>query len=451
MTSNAGPRVAVLGAGVAGLTAAWTLARHGVGVTVYEASGKIAGLAASYRDDAGFSNDFGAHFITNRLAAAVGISGECRDVVRYGETVLVKGQTYSYPFGLMREPRFLASALSTRVGSLARSAKPRTAKELFEQSYGTIFAREVALPLIEAWSGLPSDQLAPSVADSIPSSVLHTVYLKLSGHVSHRAVAVGYSRSVPEKPSVWHVYPKDGIATLCRRLADEVGDRIELQAPAQQIFVDSNRVVAIQVRGERLPVDAVVSTLPYHILGKIVSGTDAVAPLKRFRYRPMIFINLRLEGRGLLPDVVLWTPEPQFSFFRLTEVPLAMPWLAPPGKTIITADIGCEVGDENWAASDEALTNKCLQQLRKLMPDADSRFLGATVLRTPIAYPVFDVAYEEDRKRFANSMGVDGLYSVGRNGQFAHLFMEDVYWQTLSQMRALMEKLDSAQLVAMAG
>lgn len=448
MSQDATPRVAVIGAGLAGLTAAWSLVRHGIAATVYEASGKIAGLAATYRDDAGFTNDFGAHFITNRLAAAVGISGQCRDVARYGETVLVKGQAYTYPFGLLREPRFLASALSTRVGSLARSAKPRNAKELFEQSYGAIFAREVALPLIEAWSGLPSDQLAPSVADSIPSSVLHTVYLKLAGHLSHRPVAVGYSRSVPETPSVWHVYPKDGIATLCRRLADEVGDRIELQSPAEQIFVESNRIVGVQVRGERVPVDAVVSTLPYHILGKIVSGTDALAPLKQFRYRPMIFVNLRLQGRGLLPDVVLWTPEPQFKFFRLTEAPLAMPWLAPHAKTIITADIGCQVGDASWAASDGALTNECLEHLRPLVPDIEQRFLGSTVLRTPIAYPVFDVAYEEERKRFSQSMGVEGLYSVGRNGQFAHVFMEDVYWQTLAQMRNLMERFGSPRPLA---
>ena len=43
-------------------------------------------------------------------------------------------------------------------------------------------------------------------------------------------------------------------------------------------------------------------------------------------------VNLRLEGRGLLPDVVMWTPESKFPFFRLTEVPLSMPWLAPEGK-----------------------------------------------------------------------------------------------------------------------
>ena len=38
--------------------------------------------------------------------------------------------------------------------------------------------------------------------------------------------------------------------------------------------------------------------------------------------------------------------------------------------------------------------------------------------------------YEDDRRRFEQSTGIAGLYSVGRNGEFAHILMEDVYWRT---------------------
>jgi len=73
-------RVAVVGAGLAGLLAASELRRRGHSVTVYEGSRQIAGLARSFVDAEGFTYDFGAHFITNRLAAALGISSQCRDV-----------------------------------------------------------------------------------------------------------------------------------------------------------------------------------------------------------------------------------------------------------------------------------------------------------------------------------------------------------------------------------
>ena len=109
-------------------------------------------------------------------------------------------------------------------------------------------------------------------------------------------------------------------------------------------------------KAKRQEVSAVISTAPVNILAKLVKGTDALKNVAQFRYRPMIFVNLRFEGRGLLPDTVLWFPENDFPFFRLTEATLSMPWLAPEGKTIITVDIGCEKDDEFWAMDEEKLT-----------------------------------------------------------------------------------------------
>ena len=68
--------IAILGAGLAGLSAANYLHGMGLPVVVFESTAQIAGLASSFRHD-GFIYDFGAHFITNRLAKAVGIEDQC--------------------------------------------------------------------------------------------------------------------------------------------------------------------------------------------------------------------------------------------------------------------------------------------------------------------------------------------------------------------------------------
>src|SRR5262245_3182113 len=102
---------AVLGGGLAGLTAARRLRQHGVPVRVFEAGRQLAGLAQSFKDADGFAYDFGAHFVTNRLAAAIGVADRCRDVPRYGEAVWLRGRAHGYPFGLLRRPRYLASAV----------------------------------------------------------------------------------------------------------------------------------------------------------------------------------------------------------------------------------------------------------------------------------------------------------------------------------------------------
>ena len=327
--------------------------------------------------------------------------------------------------------RDTSSAVSRPGFRRSAPSPPATAAEWFRQAYGVRLANDVAIPLVEAWSGQPADQLAPSVGEKIPGGVGRTIALKLASRLQGRAVAHGYCRAQPENTQVWHVYPEGGVQTICDQLARDLVGVIRLESPVEEILVDGDKVVGVRVQGRDQDVSAVFSTAPVNLLPKLVRGASALAHLAAFRYRPMIFLNLRLGGRGLMPDVVTWTPEARFPFFRITEATLSMPWLAPPGKTLLTVDIGCEVGDQYWTMSDDQLTELSLDALNSIIPDIRGRYLGAQVLRTKIAYPVFLKEYEEDRKRFEEGTGVRGLYSIGRNGEFAHILMEDVYWRTL--------------------
>ena len=441
--------VAVIGGGIAGVTAAAFLRRRGVPVVLYEAGPRLAGLAQSHRDADGFSSDIGAHFITNRLAAAVGIGGACQTVRYYGESVWIAGRSYTYPFGLLANPRFAASGVAAR---LRRGKPPHSAADVFRTMYGRALADAVAIPLLEAWSGAPAAELAPAVAEKLQHGLLGTTFLKLAGRLTRRAVTIGYSHLVPENANVWHVYPEGGVSRLVDQLADEVRDAIECDSPVEAVLVDDEGVRAVRVHGREQRVRAVVSTAPVHALARLVTGTTALAYLARFRYRPMVFVSVRLDGRDLLPDTVVWTPEASFPFFRITDTTRSMPWLAPPGKSILTVDLGCEIGDETWVMPEPALVARCLDALAAIVPDVHARHLGgARVARTAIAYPVLLNAYEADRQRFARGTGVPGLWSVGRNGEFAHTLMEDVYWRTLAAMRRLVDAIDVERAATPAG
>lgn len=434
MSSNKQKPVVILGGGLAGLTAANYLKSKSIPVTLYEAGNKIAGLAQSFHDSDGFTYDFGAHFITNRLAQKIGIADKCRTVKHYAETVWLGGKSYGHPFGLMRVPRMTASGIVSKLKSIGNTREAETAAEWFRLQYGTALANEVAIPLTEAWSGAKAEKLSTAVGDGISSGIGQTLWLKLASRLTRRAVCCGYSRELPEKASVYHVYPEGGIGTLCNKLAEGLEDIIQLESPVESILVEDNKVKGVRVNGQITETSTVISTAPAHILGKIVEGSDAVSHLSKFRYRPMIFVNLRLKGRGLLPDVVTWTPEKEFPFFRLTETTLSMPWLAPVGKTLITVDIGCEKGDEFWEMDDEILGELCVENLQPIIPDIKSRYLGCRVLRTPFAYPIFLREYETERQAFADGTGIENLHSIGRNGEFMHIFMEDVHHRTLKKL-----------------
>jgi protoporphyrinogen oxidase len=431
------PPVIVVGAGLAGLTAAIHLKRHGVPVRVFEAGPKLAGLARSEHDPDGFTYDFGAHFITTRLAATVGYSTRCRPLARYGESVLVGRRVYGYPLGLMQSPRFLLDAIGQKIKERVSAKRVVSAADWFRNAYGPALANRVALPLVEAWSGARADELSRSVGEKIPGGLFNTVLLKLAMSFTKRPVAIGYCGSLPESAHVWHVYPTGGIGALCEHMAAEVADCIETRSPVEAIHTDGERVVGVRVKGADIPARAVISTAPVHILAKLVQGTDRLAHLTRFKYRAMVFVNVRLKGRGILPDVVLWTPGDNYPFFRLTEVPMGMPWLAPEGRTLITADIGCLIGDKTWTMPDEGLGELCVEHLERIAPGARNRYQGCRVMRVPLAYPVFRLEYETERKKFEEGTGIAGLYSVGRNGEFGHWLMEDVYWRTRRRIRSL--------------
>ena len=433
--------IAILGAGMAGLTAANFLRRHKVPFVLYEAGNKIAGLAASFTDADGFSYDFGAHFITNRLAEAIGVGSNCRVVKHYGEAVWLDHKSFGYPFGLMKMPQLPVSFVSSKFRSIRNGSDAKSAADWFAKRYGAAFAHQIALPLIEAWSGVPADQLAPAVGESLPGNIPKTFYLKIASFLTGRAVASGYSRELPEKPSVWHVYPNGGVSALCSKLADGLEDSIQLNSPVTEILVQNERVTSIIVNGKCQEVSAVISTAPANILAKLTKGTDALKTVAEFRFRPMAFVNIRLEGRNLIPDTVLWLPEKKFPFFRLTDVTRSMPWLAPHGKSIITADIGCQVNDEIWSMDQQQLANLCLDHMTELIPGVTTRYLGSSVLKTPYAYPVFLNDYEKARQNFEHSTGIENLLSIGRNGEFAHRFMEDVYWRTTKKVEDLIQRM----------
>ncbi|WP_062119089.1 protoporphyrinogen/coproporphyrinogen oxidase [Aureimonas sp. AU40] len=425
--------IAIVGAGLAGLTAAAELQRKGLPVIVFEAGKAIGGMAASFKDKDGFAYDFGAHFISNRLANALGAADTCRTVKHYGEAVLLNGRFRNYPLGLLFDPRLVASAVKTK---LSASETPRSAAEMFRASYGAALADDVAIPLAEAWSGAAASDLAPAVGQKFGAGILKSLYLNVAARVSGRAVCNGYSHEMPESAGVYHVYPEGGLSKLLEPTVRAVQPAIRMESPVERIVVRGGRVVAVRVRGEEIAVSAAISTAPVHVLPKIVEGTDALDALSAFRYRPMAFVNLRFSGRDILPDTMLWVPDRRQRFFRVTEAPVSMPWLAPEGKTLLTYDLGCEVGDEIWRMADEDLAELCLEGTCRIFGnDLRKRYLGAGgTLRTPIAYPVFLQSYESARQRFAQDTGVAGLYSIGRHGEFAHILMEDIYWRTLRRM-----------------
>ena len=433
--------VVIVGAGYAGLVAARHLRDRDIPVVIFEASASAAGLAATFTDMEGFKYDFGTHLITNRLAATLGIEDMCRDVNYFGESVVLKGKSYSYPFGLAAVPRYTASALKSRVSG----PKPPygDAATWARATVGQAMADDAAIPLMEALAGAKATELSPEIGNKLPG-VVHTLYLRAMGRITRKAVAIGYCQDLPESPQVWHAYPEGGIAAICETLIAGLDCEIRLKTPVKKIVIADGRAVGVETDDGFQEASAVISTAPVNILPRLAPDAEVLKPLLDFRYSNLVFCNLFLKGRNLMPDVAVWFPEEKYDFFRVQEPPIALPWTAPEGKTYLTVDIGTEAGSDLWNMEDAALAQRMLDQLADVVPDIRDRFLDARVLRTKIAYPVYRLSYEDHRRRFREGTGVPGLYSVGRNGEFAHILMEDVYHRTRARMDRVVDDLRAA-------
>lgn len=432
--------VVIIGAGYAGLTAASKLAASNIPYVVFEASESASGLAHTFTDMPGFKYDFGTHIITNRLAKTLGIESMCRDVSYFGESVVLRGKTYSYPFGLATVPRYALSALKSR---LSRSGNQLDAASWAEATLGREMARDVAIPLMESLTGAPAGELSPAISSKLPN-ILRTMMLRAASKLSSKAVAIGYCQDLPENAGVWHVYPEGGIVMICNTLAERLGGTIRLKTPVRHIVTENGTVTGVETAEGFQPASAVISTAPVNVLPRLAPEAEALRHLGAFRYSSVIFVNLFLRGRGLLPNVAVWFPEKKYDFFRVQEPPISLPWTAPEGQTYFSVDIGTAVDSDLWKADDKTLSDRCIDQLKDVVPDIRSRVLDVRVLRTKIAYPVYLNAYEAERLRFRQSTGVKGLHSVGRNGEFAHILMEDVYHRTMQRTEAVVNEFQAA-------
>lgn len=106
---------------------------------------------------------------------------------------------------------------------------------------------------------------------------------------------------------------------------------------------------------------------------------------------------------------------------------------------MVMAEYRAQMGDEDhWTMADDELIELTITHLEDsgIVPAARRRTIGGTVLRSPFSYPVFLNAYEQHRLRLAEGTGIHDLLSIGRNGEFDHILMEDIYWRTRARVDA---------------
>ncbi|HXU68211.1 MAG TPA: FAD-dependent oxidoreductase [Polyangia bacterium] len=431
-------RVAILGGGACGTTAAWHLARAGVDVTVVEREPRVGGLCGTEERD-GFRFDFGGHRFISKSRALEGLVrelvGEDLLLRTRSSAVLHRGRRYRYPLelddvvrnaGLVDGSRALLSYGRQRL-------TPARADVSFEdwvvQRFGRRLYDAFFGPYTHKLWGIPPTQISADWAAqriSLPS--LGDVALRLAGLRS------GGARTYARR--YW--YPRFGIGQIFERMA-AVAERhgAQFRLGARVTGVERGRdgnVRAVQFHGprgdEELRCDAAISTLSLPLFARMLGGASLPADVARaaghLRFRAIRLMHFLLDRPEFSPHTWLYVSEPHYRIARIQEPRRRSPDMAPPGRTSLMLELPCDVGDELWRASDDDVAARCLDELRALgFGDVARDLRGYYSSYVEEGYPIYHLDYQRERERvLAWTAETPNAISVGRQGAFRYVFMD---------------------------
>lgn len=431
MSREERPRVAVLGGGVAGLSAAWRLAERGLEVNLLERNDEVGGLCRTVRRDA-FAFDVGGHrfFTEDRevLDAVMELVGDEMTVKTRRSIIKLCGRDFTYPLDFAEVLRRLSPGLLFQAGvsyaraSLGRHLRRRTAatfESWVASRYGRTLYDLFFAPYTRKLWGIPPCELSADWAaqritvPSLPRLVF---------------AALGLDERRPRTLIKEFYYPRQGIGRIPEALARRLlaaGGRILTGATVSSVRRAGGWQVSYQQDGGRheLAADRLVVTVPLPAFCRMVDGVPAavVRAASRLRFRGLRFLNLMIDQERVSENTWIYVPEEKYTFFRIQEPPNWSSALAPPGKTSLSLEIAASPGDELWDLEESALVGRCLEDLAALGLEVRGEVLGHFSFHERHAYPIYDLDYRSNvQSLLAWIDSLDGVVACGRQGLFQY-------------------------------
>jgi len=426
LVAREGP-VAVVGAGPAGLTAAYVLAARGVPAVVYEAGDTVGGIARTVVWE-GYRFDLGGH----RFYTKVGSIQRLWEHV-LGDEFLVRprlsriyfhGRYFAYPLqirdvirglGLVESFRCAISYFRARLG-------PKKPEVTFEDWVVARFGRRLYNtffgPYTEKVWGIPGSELrAEWAAQRIKDfSFAHAVKALL-----------GLQRDeITTLIEEFH-YPRLGPGQMWETFAsriDTAGVPVRLRTPVSAIRHEGGRVTSVVAHGDsgadELSVDCVLSSMA---LSDLVLSLDPPAPApvraaaQSLAYRDFCLVALVIDTDQPFPDNWIYLHDPGVRAGRVQNFGAWSPDMVQPGTTCLGAEYFCNEGDEIWTMDEDELVALTVAEMQKIGLVDPAKVVDGIRIRVPRAYPIYDETYAGALTRIQGYLAsFENLHTFGRNG-----------------------------------
>jgi protoporphyrinogen oxidase len=424
--------IVIMGAGPAGLTAAWELVRAGHEVVVWEADPSYVGglsrtvQAENFRFDIGGHRFFSQSTEVNEVWRQI-MPDDFIDCPRLSR-IYYKGKFFSYPIeavdsflklGPVETVRILLSYVHARLFrirpevSFTQWVTNRFGKRLFQiffQSYTE-----------KVW-GMSCDEISADwAAQRIKGLSLRAAILS----------ALKGKKAAPTAKTLIRnfFYPRLGPGQMWETAAvkiAEMGGKVLLDRTVQTIHWDETGVTHItgtNQQGEFFQLEGshFISSIP---LKELILSLDplppkeVVAAARKLRYRDFLTVCLVVNRAKVFPDTWIYIHDPSVKVGRIQNYKNWSADMVPdPKLTSLGMEYFCFEGDGLWTLSDYDLAQLAIREAVQIGIIQDGEVKDAFVVRMQKAYPIYDQTYQKHLdvirpwiRQFNN------LQPVGRNG-----------------------------------
>ncbi len=430
--------VAVIGAGPAGLTAAYLLGKENVPVTVLEADPTYVGGISRTVQYKGFHFDIGGHRFFSKAKEVEDLWTEILpdDILERPRSsrIYYGGRFYSYPLkagealgnlGLFEATRCVLSYMKARLFPVAR---PRSFEDWVSNQFGKRLFNIFFKTYTEKVWGMSCKEISADWAAqrikglSLKTAIWNALWpQKPSGDKSQVIKTLIDSFRYPRKGPgmMWEacaakVRERGGEIAMGRRV---VGCAFDADAGLWTVTHQGAAGNRQTLRAEH-----VISSAPMRQLAKGLQprlSDQALRSADGLRYRDFLTVAVILKDRELFRDNWIYIHDPAVKVGRIQNYKSWSPEMVPdPALCCYGLEYFCFEGDGSWAASDADLLKLAKRELAQTGLARPEDVLDGCVVRQPKAYPVYDDDYalhvETIRKELEDRFPT--LHLVGRNG-----------------------------------
>jgi protoporphyrinogen oxidase len=428
--------VVIIGAGPAGLTAAYELIKHGRRALVVEQDPHYVGGLARTIQFKTFRFDIGGHRFFSKSPEIEQLWEEIcgEDFLRRPRLsrILYRGKFFDYPLKAANALRGLGIPESAAcVLSYLRSAAfPRRPEVSFEDWVVNRFGRRLFEIFFRTYTekvwGMPCAEISADWASqrikglSLPTAIINALLPR-----RHRADG----RTIKSLIDSFR-YPRLGPGMMWELARDRVvtaGGSVEMGKRVTAIRHDGRRVLEIEAecvdgRTERIAGSHFISSMPLRDVmqrWEPAPPPDVLAAARALTYRDLVLVALVVRRANLFPDNWIYIHDPGVKVGRIQNFRAWSPDMVPdPELSCLGLEYFCSEGDGVWTMSDPDLVATAGRELAHLGLVGPAELEDGTVVRATKAYPVYDPHYEARVRVIRQYLehGFSNFQVVGRNG-----------------------------------